>query len=75
MLQPTAAAAQRSGRPGVHSACALTDLPVAHLQALVKHPDKNPDNPNAAAEFAALQSAYAILTDAEARKALDSLLK
>lgn len=45
------------------------------MQALVKHPDKNRSNPNAAAEFAELQKAYDILTDAEARKALDDLLK
>lgn len=45
------------------------------VQALTKHPDKNRDNPNAAAEFAELQKAYAILTDADARKALDDLLK
>jgi curved DNA-binding protein CbpA len=37
--------------------------------------DKNPDNPNAADEFAALQRAYDILMDAEARAALDALLK
>lgn len=43
--------------------------------ALLKHPDKNPDNPAAADEFAALQKAYDILTDAAAREALDKLLK
>jgi DnaJ-class molecular chaperone len=43
--------------------------------ALVKHPDKNPDNPNAANEFALLQKAYELLTDKEARAALDNLLK
>jgi curved DNA-binding protein CbpA len=40
--------------------------------ALKKHPDKNPDNPNAAAEFAELQKAYALLCDDEARGALDA---
>ena len=43
--------------------------------ALVKHPDKNPDNPKAADEFALLQRAYDLLTDAEARAALDGLLR
>lgn len=43
--------------------------------ALLRHPDKNPDNPNAASEFAALQKAYDLLTDANARAALDSLLQ
>jgi DnaJ family protein C protein 17 len=42
---------------------------------LVKHPDKNPNNPNAANEFAALQRAYDLLTDEEGRKALDDFLK
>jgi curved DNA-binding protein CbpA len=43
--------------------------------ALVKHPDKNPDNPRAAEEFSALQKAYDLLLDKEARAALDGLLK
>ena len=43
--------------------------------ALVKHPDKNPDNPRAADEFAELQKAYDVLLDKEARAALDALVK
>lgn len=43
--------------------------------ALVKHPDKNPDNPKAADEFQQLQRAYDLLLDKEARAALDQLLK
>lgn len=43
--------------------------------ALVKHPDKNPDNPRAADEFAELQKAYDLLLDKEARAALDALVK
>ena len=43
--------------------------------ALLKHPDKNPDNPRAADEFAALQKAYDVLCDAEARAALDALFR
>ena len=50
-------------------------LSAAALQALQKHPDKNRDNSNAAAEFAELQKAYDLLSDDEARKALDDLLK
>ena len=43
--------------------------------ALKLHPDKNPDNPDAAAEFTELQKAYALLCDAEARAALDAWLE
>ncbi|KAL6770039.1 hypothetical protein ACKKBG_A33350 [Auxenochlorella protothecoides x Auxenochlorella symbiontica] len=43
--------------------------------ALQKHPDKNPDNPNAASEFAALQKAYELLCDGDARAALDNFLR
>ncbi len=43
--------------------------------ALVKHPDKNPGDPNAAEDFAALQQAYDLLCDKAARDALDNLLK
>lgn len=42
---------------------------------MIKHPDKNPNNTNAANEFAALQRAYDLLTDEEGRKALDDFLK
>ena len=44
------------------------------LLALKKHPDKNKDNPNAAAEFGELEKAYRVLTDASARGALDDYL-
>lgn len=50
-------------------------LQAYRLLALKKHPDKNPDNPNAAAEFDRIQKAYDILTDKKAKKALDSLEK
>lgn len=40
-----------------------------------KHPDKNPNNPNAAAEFALLQKSYDILCDKDARSALDEWLR
>ena len=42
--------------------------------ALLKHPDKA-KTPNAAAEFAELQKAYALLSDADARAALDDYLR
>jgi curved DNA-binding protein CbpA len=43
--------------------------------ALLKHPDKNPDNPKAAQEFAIIQKAYDILCDKEAREALDEWIR
>lgn len=43
--------------------------------ALQKHPDKNPDNPRAAEEFAIIQKAYDILCDKEAREALDDWIR
>jgi len=42
---------------------------------VVKHPDKNPNNSNAAAEFAELDRAYRVLLDPGARDALDDWLK
>ncbi len=44
-------------------------------KALKCHPDKNPDNPKAAATFHQLTDALAVLTDESARKAYDNLLK
>ncbi|XP_044726744.1 dnaJ homolog subfamily C member 17 [Chrysoperla carnea] len=43
-------------------------------KALHCHPDKNPDNPNAAALFHELSLALQILTDAKARQAYDKVL-
>ncbi|KAL6759589.1 DnaJ-domain-containing protein [Haematococcus lacustris] len=43
--------------------------------ALKLHPDKNKGNPNAATEFAQLEQAYRVLTDLQARGALDDLLR
>ena len=55
-------------------------FPLNHSQAyrklaLQKHPDKNPDNPRAAEEFAIIQKAYDILCDKEAREALDDWIR
>lgn len=41
--------------------------------ALLKHPDKNRDNPNAASEFADLQKAYEVLCDPDAKAALNAV--
>jgi DnaJ family protein C protein 17 len=43
--------------------------------ALKKHPDKQPNNPNAAAEFYPIQRAFDLLSDAKARAALDDLYR
>jgi DnaJ family protein C protein 17 len=42
---------------------------------LTKHPDKQPDNPNAAAEFNAIQRAYELLLDPAVREAWDQLAR
>ncbi|CAG9831998.1 unnamed protein product [Diabrotica balteata] len=44
-------------------------------QALQCHPDKNPDDPNAAKKFHELSKALEILTDESARAAYDRVLK
>ncbi|GIL54940.1 hypothetical protein Vafri_10633 [Volvox africanus] len=43
--------------------------------AILKHPDKNRDNPKAAEEFGELEQAYRLLLDKDARGALDDLLR
>jgi len=44
-------------------------------KALSCHPDKNPDNPKAVELFHQLSQALSVLTDEDARKAFDNLLK
>jgi DnaJ family protein C protein 17 len=44
-------------------------------RALRCHPDKNPDNPDAAAEFVQLTQALEVLTDPSARAAYDNFLR
>ena len=52
------------------------DIRKAYRKKSLKcHPDKNPDDPNAAKIFHQLTEALAVLTDATARKAYDNVLK
>jgi len=45
------------------------------LMARKLHPDKNPDDPLAGQRFHALQQAYTVLSDPEARAAFDALIQ
>lgn len=45
------------------------------LKALELHPDKRPDDPNAASNFQQLRTSYDILKDEKARKLFDDLLR
>ena len=42
-----------------------------HRMALKLHPDKNPDNPDAAKQFQTLQKVYGVLGDVDKRKVYD----
>ncbi|XP_018325701.1 dnaJ homolog subfamily C member 17 [Agrilus planipennis] len=53
-----------------------TDIKKAYRKkALQCHPDKNPENPNAAKQFHQLTKVLEILTDESARKAYDKVLR
>ncbi|XP_044270759.1 dnaJ homolog subfamily C member 17 isoform X2 [Tribolium madens] len=54
----------------------VADIKKAYRKkALQCHPDKNPDNPNAAKEFHQLSRILEVLIDETARKAYDAVLK
>ncbi|KAI1502463.1 DnaJ domain-containing protein [Biscogniauxia marginata] len=57
---------------GVSRSVDSANLKAAYRRlALVKHPDKNPDNPNATADFQMIGSAYTTLADPELRRTYD----
>ncbi|XP_017771679.1 PREDICTED: dnaJ homolog subfamily C member 17 [Nicrophorus vespilloides] len=61
---------------GIEIESSTNDIKKAYRKkALNCHPDKNPDNPNAAAEFHRLTKILEVLTDETARKAYDRVLK
>lgn len=66
------------GLPSGEEGVKLTDKEISKaykLKALVLHPDKRPDDPNAHANFQKLKSSYEILKDENARKLFDDLLR
>ncbi|GAB6021829.1 DnaJ (Hsp40), sub C, member 17 [Chamberlinius hualienensis] len=61
---------------GINSDAGLKEIKTAYRKtALTCHPDKNPDNPDAAKLFHQLLKALEILTDTAAREAYDKILK
>lgn len=72
----SASSVQRAAPCNAHSTTHhTTKRPQAYRRlALIKHPDKA-KTPNAAAEFAELQKAYAVLCDPDARSALDDYIR
>jgi len=64
------------GLLGVTSTATESEIKKAYRKSALKcHPDKNPDDPKAAALFIELSSALEILTDAKAKEAYDRTLK
>lgn len=58
---------------GVAADAEIKDVKKAYRKlSRTKHPDKNPDNPNAVSEFIQITKAYTIMTDEKAR---DNFLK
>ena len=57
---------------GVAKEATPTEIKKAyHRMALKLHPDKNPDDPDAAKRFQTLQKVYGVLGDADKRKVYD----
>lgn len=57
---------------GVDRSAETKDIKKAYRKlANTEHPDKKPDDPNATAKFAEINTAYKVLADAETRKLYD----
>lgn len=57
---------------GVSRDASLNDIKKAYRKlAVVRHPDKNPDDPDAASKFQDLSAAYEVLSDDEKRQKYD----
>lgn len=66
------------GLPSGEEGAKLTEKEIAKaykLKALVLHPDKRPDDPNAHENFQKLKLSYEVLKDEKARKLFDDLLR
>ncbi|KAK7280592.1 hypothetical protein RJT34_25656 [Clitoria ternatea] len=66
------------GLPSGEEGAKLTEKEITKaykLKALELHPDKRPDDPNAASNFQQLRTSYDILKDDKARKLFDDLLR
>ncbi|XP_045463523.1 dnaJ homolog subfamily C member 17 [Harmonia axyridis] len=60
----------------IEPSCSINDIKKAYRKkALLCHPDKNPDNPNAAVEFHKLTRILAILSDEKVRESYDKVLR
>uniref|UniRef100_A0A672FZ40 DnaJ homolog subfamily C member 5B n=1 Tax=Salarias fasciatus TaxID=181472 RepID=A0A672FZ40_SALFA len=59
---------------GLEKGCSHEEIKKSYRKlALRYHPDKNPDNPEAAEKFKELNSAHAVLSDLTKRNIYDSL--
>ncbi|KAK7343332.1 hypothetical protein VNO77_11989 [Canavalia gladiata] len=66
------------GLPSGEEGAKLTEKEITKAyksKALELHPDKRPDDPNAASNFQQLRTSYDILKDSKARKLFDDLLR
>ncbi|XP_044765182.1 dnaJ homolog subfamily C member 17-like [Coccinella septempunctata] len=60
----------------IEPSCSINDMKKAYRKkALQCHPDKNPDNPDAAVEFHKLTRILAILSDEKVRLSYDKILR